>query len=223
MKPIVAGYDGSDFAMQALDWAMDEAELRKTPLLLTHTWQWPYGEADDEAKSHLRKAAEHVLWHGAECARNTSAITDVDTDLFEGHPAQHLIDLSADAAMIVVGSRGLGRLPTRVLGSVAEHVAAHAACPVIVVRGPGPLPASTRPGPVKVEDDGGAVLEFAFHEAELRGLPVTGAPPALWAERYPGVELVEEQEAGPSLLVVGRKHARHTLHRAACPVAVVPE
>ncbi|MGW0486262.1 hypothetical protein [Nonomuraea sp. NPDC003214] len=49
---IVLAYGGSDFSMQALD----EAERRKVPLIVTHAWQWPYGQAADVAASHLRKA-----------------------------------------------------------------------------------------------------------------------------------------------------------------------
>lgn len=222
MTSIVVGYDGSDFAMQALDWAMDEAELRHASLLLAHTWRWPYGEADEEAKAHLRKAAEHVLWHGAECARNTSSVAKIETDLHEGHPAERLVELSRGAELVVIGSRGLGWLPSRVVGSVAEYVTAHAACPVIVVRGPGPIPASATPGPILVEDGTGAVLEFAFEEAELRTLPVAGTPPAMWADRYPMVEVADATQSAPSLRVAARDHARHVLHHAECPVAVVP-
>ncbi|MFJ2032225.1 universal stress protein [Streptosporangium sp. NPDC087985] len=172
-RPVVVGYDGSDFSMQALEWAMDEAELRKLPLVVSHTWQWPYGEADEEAKLHLRKAAEHVLYHGADCARACSTITEVTTDLYEGSAAQRLVDLSAGAEVVVVGSRGLGAPARSVVGSVAASVAACALSAVIVVRGAGPLPVPLHPGPVVVGvDDSTAdeVLDFAFHEAALRRL-----------------------------------------------------
>ena len=217
---VVVGYDGSDFAMQALDWAMDEAELRKATLLVAHTWSWPYGDADAEAKVHLRKAAEHVLWHGADCARATSSLVRIETDLHEGHAAQRLVELSAGADLVVVGSRGLSRLPSAMLGSVATYVAEHAECPVIVVRGPGPIPASARPGPIAVEEASGGVLAFAFSEAELRGLPLAGRIPAVWRERYPDVDVAEGKA---SLLVVGREHARHVLRDSPCPVAVVAD
>ncbi|WP_084959931.1 universal stress protein [Thermoactinospora rubra] len=172
---VVVGYDGSDFAMQALDWAMDEAELGKGTLTVCHAWRWPYGEADEEAKGHLRKAAEHVLWHGADCARHVSTIAEVDTDLYQGPAARRLVELSASADLVVAGSRGLGRLPATVLGSVATEVAENARCPVVVVRGAGPLPSPSNPGPVVAAitpDMWSAVMDFACHEAELRRLPV---------------------------------------------------
>ncbi|MEU6786807.1 universal stress protein [Nonomuraea angiospora] len=233
MDRIVLGYDGSDFSMQALDWALDEAELRKLPLTLAHAWQWPYGDAEEEAKAHLRKAADHVLWHGAECARSTSSGVRIETDLCEGSAAQHLVELSATATLVVVGSRGLSALPRAVVGSVAGYVAAHAECPVIVVRGPGPLPAPTDPGPIVVADrePDASVLEFAFGEAALRQVPVAASMDLTeWAERHPEVRVQRQDEAHDhaTLVVAGRRRASwfgaadSLLQHASCPVAVVP-
>ncbi|MER7208817.1 universal stress protein [Streptosporangium sp. NPDC000239] len=172
-REVVVGYDGSDFSMQALEWAMDEAELRKLPLTVAHAWRWPYGETGEEARSHLRKAAEHVLYHGADCARSCSSITEVTTDLYEGAAAERLTELSAGAELVVVGSRGMGTLARTVVGSVAGYVAAHARCPVVVVRGPGPIPVPLHRGAVVLgitDDTPDVAIAFAFDEAALRGL-----------------------------------------------------
>ncbi|QYC40888.1 Universal stress protein [Nonomuraea coxensis DSM 45129] len=231
MKHIVLGYDGSAFSMQALDWALDEAELRGLSLTVAHAWQWPYGEAAEEARSHLRKAAEHVLWHGADCARHTSSGLTVETDLYEGPAAERLVELSHEAALVVVGSRGLSALPRAVVGSVAGYVAAHAHCPVIVVRGPGPLPAASQPGPVVVadRDPDATVLDFAFEEAALRRVPLAvSADVTEQAARHPGVPVEPAADFGTAtLVVVGRRRATPAgtaatlLQHAPCPVAVV--
>jgi nucleotide-binding universal stress UspA family protein len=230
MNEIVLGYDGSDFSMQALDWALDEAELRRLPLTVAHAWRWPYGQAEEEAKAHLRKAAEHVLWHGADCARQSSSGISVGTDLHEGSAAERLVELSGGAALVVVGSRGLGALPRAVVGSVAGYVATHADCPVIVVRGPGPLPAGTNPGPIIVVDTepDASVLEFAFGEAALRQLPLAASTDvSAWAARHPDVPIQPVGNESASLLVVGRRSAAQAgvagfvVENAPCPVAVV--
>ena len=51
-----------------------------------------------------------------------------------GHPAEVLVAAAQGADLLVVGSRGHVALPGRLLGSVSEHVAARASCPVVVVR-----------------------------------------------------------------------------------------
>jgi nucleotide-binding universal stress UspA family protein len=52
----------------------------------------------------------------------------------EGHAAKLLIDLSEDADLLVVGSRGHGGFVGMLLGSVSQHVAAYAKCTVVVAR-----------------------------------------------------------------------------------------
>ena len=58
----------------------------------------------------------------------------VEPRVKQGNPAKVLIDQAADADLLVVGSRGHGGFSGLVLGSVSQHVAAYATCPVTVVR-----------------------------------------------------------------------------------------
>lgn len=201
-REVVVGFDGSVHAMQALDWALDEAELRGSPLVLCHAWQWPYQgaapEVEEAGRRSLREAARHVLAHGVECARERTAGVAVRPLSEEGSAAERLTGLSAGAELLVLGSRGLGRLARVPVGSVAAHVAMHARCPVIVVRGIGALPRPGDPRPVVVAvDDSPAAegaLSFAAREAELRQLPLKivysgaeGGPPPEPALRQPPV------------------------------------
>jgi nucleotide-binding universal stress UspA family protein len=173
---VIVGFDGSAQATQALDWALDEAELRGLPLILCHAWQWPYRPLDVAGRTSLRMAANHVLEHGVECARNRTSGVQVASALCEGAPARRLVEMSVMAELLVVGSRGLGDFARLVVGSVAEQVAGRASCPVIVVRGRGPLPRteSSKPLVVGVDESPGAraALGFAAREARLRGLPL---------------------------------------------------
>ena len=53
----------------------------------------------------------------------------------EGHPATALLAVVKDSDILVVGSRGHGGFVSALLGSVSQHVVAHARCPVIVIPG----------------------------------------------------------------------------------------
>jgi nucleotide-binding universal stress UspA family protein len=125
-----------------------------------------------------------VLWHGAECARNCTTGPTVTADLWEGSAAARLVELSAGAELVVLGSRGTTRGVARgVAASVADEVVAGARCPVVVVKGAGALPHRPHPGAIVagVSGDDDHVLEFAYQEAAMRGLPLV----AVHAWRYP--------------------------------------
>ncbi len=52
----------------------------------------------------------------------------------EGNAARVLLDASAGAELLVVGSRGRGGFTEALLGSVGQHCVHHATCPVVVIR-----------------------------------------------------------------------------------------
>jgi nucleotide-binding universal stress UspA family protein len=96
---------------------------------------------------------------------------DVTGEVLDGPVARALCQRCAAASMIVVGDRGLGGFAGLRVGSVSLEVAAHAVCPVVVVRGE--LHASNRrPVAVGVDDAPEAKLavRYAFEEAASRGV-----------------------------------------------------
>jgi nucleotide-binding universal stress UspA family protein len=133
----------------------------------------------------LSNAADALLADAAEQARAAHPGLEVTSDLVVAAPAPVLVGLSREAALVVVGCRGLGSFAGMLLGSVGTQVSAHARCPVVVVRGE-TADAADR-GQVVVGVDGSAcaqvALGFAFEEAALRGSGLTvlhaWTPPAM--------------------------------------------
>ena len=75
--------------------------------------------------SYSAKARDH--------ARAREPSVDVETRLVEGHPGAVLVDVSRDARLLVVGSRGRGGFKDLLMGSVSTSCVHHAQCPVVVV------------------------------------------------------------------------------------------
>jgi nucleotide-binding universal stress UspA family protein len=69
----------------------------------------------------------HLAW--GRCPRET-----VTTAAVEGHPAEVLLAAAAHAQLLVVGSRGHSKTLGSLLASVSQYLAAHAPCPVVVIR-----------------------------------------------------------------------------------------
>jgi nucleotide-binding universal stress UspA family protein len=174
IAPVVAGVEGSEDARLAVDLAAWEADRRHVPLRLVCGFQpvQVYGmvAVGYDLEVQVRELRDML---SKEAARITQRYPDltVATEVIRGLPSGVLVDESASASLVVVGSRGLGGFATLLAGSVSAQVAAHAKAPVIVVRPPAAhLPGA---GPVVVGVDGStgsaAAVEFAFEEAAARG------------------------------------------------------
>lgn len=141
MTGILAGYDGSQHSARALQWAVDEAAVRRAPLTVLSVRQarpvrWPRDPDDDPAD---RIPEETTLSAEEEAG---SALAQVPAGLprplitvkaVPGAPAEELLRASAGADMVVVGARGAGGFAKLLLGSVSSHLTHHAHCPVVVV------------------------------------------------------------------------------------------
>lgn len=139
---IVAGVDGSVESLAALRWAIAQAELSGGTVDAVIAWELP-AAATGYGWAPLTKAecAECVQIATKTVQEAISNVTGPNGNLRvrpvvrSGRPAQVLLDASADADLLVVGSRGHGVFADMLLGSVSQHCFHHAKCPVVILRG----------------------------------------------------------------------------------------
>jgi nucleotide-binding universal stress UspA family protein len=143
MNQIVVGVDGSDTSRKALAWAYDEAGHHRASLVVVTTWHPPalpmtppYGNLAPEGYGDQpRQEALDLLERFTSELVPKDPVVDIRTAVEEGkNPAKVLIERSKEADLLVVGSRGHGGFAGMLLGSVSQHLVAHADCPVVVVR-----------------------------------------------------------------------------------------
>lgn len=142
MAKIVVGVDGSEAALDALRWALDEGRLRSATVEVVLAWRSSpvTGLASVgafPARDLVEQAARTQLDEIVD-AVGLADMTDpvVETRLVESHAAPALLEAAADADLLVVGSRGHGAFAGMLLGSVSQHCVTHAPCPVVVVPPP---------------------------------------------------------------------------------------
>jgi nucleotide-binding universal stress UspA family protein len=138
---IVVGVDGSPESARALRWALDEAELWGSALVVVHSWYTPYpvepwGMVLTPRDRNVFQQEAHDLINDmvklavADGATRPPQLTVTSIEDASG-PA--LVHASADADLLVVGSRGRGGFKALLLGSTSLHCLHHATCPVVVV------------------------------------------------------------------------------------------
>jgi nucleotide-binding universal stress UspA family protein len=134
---VVVGVDGSVPSKAALRWALRQAHLTGAVVEAVIAWEVPlvYGypaptaysvDFEDLATSVVKDAIAEAS-AGAEEGR-------IYYKVVEGNPASALLRESADADLLVVGSRGHGGFVEALLGSTGQHCVHHATCPVVVIR-----------------------------------------------------------------------------------------
>ena len=180
--PIVVGVDGSQAALDAVRWAACEARYRNTGLrLVDAVGTMPAPRPGDPRvgvlyREALLDEAADAVGEAATLAQRTVPGTDVVTEVLTGEPVPSLVAESERAPLVVLGNRCLGGGAALLTGSVAVALAAHAQCPVVVVRGSASDGQAPMEGPVVVGMDGsieGAeALAFAYEAASARRVPL---------------------------------------------------
>jgi nucleotide-binding universal stress UspA family protein len=176
---VVVGVDGSPSSDLAIDWAVDEATRRRLPLHLVHVFVQDYPTMTvgiPPALDDLRGMAQTVINDAVARANRLGPELRVTAAVNTGSAAKFLIDASARADTVVVGTAGRRGMARVMLGSTAAQVAAHSQCPVVVVRQAPPMAASTDRR-VIVGIDGAGVCHdavgYAFAQASSRGAALT--------------------------------------------------
>jgi nucleotide-binding universal stress UspA family protein len=219
-KPVIAGTDGSQESLRAVEWAAREAVLHGTSLRIVAIPVLPPRMSPNPAtRDTVAGMVEHSMTRALAAAAQRAAALEpdlvIDTQMLAGSPPEVLAGAGPEASMLVLGSRGAGGFSAMILGSVSRYVATHAPVPVVVAREE--TMAAHREVVVGVRDPAryGPALGFAFEEAELRNARLvavhawswsapgrTEAPEeesrhletavAAWREKFPGVEVRSE-------------------------------
>jgi nucleotide-binding universal stress UspA family protein len=228
---VVVGIDGSQAAIQAAEWAVDEAVSREIPLRLVEIIPEQAEPAPFASVGNVRMELEYgetALRIASAAVEATGKPAKVETAILQGAPAATLIAESRNAAMICLGSVGIGRFARAFLGSTATELAEAAHCPVAIIRS---QHRQSKPGSplivVAINDspDNEDVVEQAMKEAQLRHAPVlalgvsqkdTGDMPSdeldrrvqCWGQRHPDIKIyagATRTEIADFLAVLDRK------------------
>ncbi|MFI0505188.1 universal stress protein [Streptomyces albogriseolus] len=201
-RPITAGTDGSEESLAALAWAAREAVRRDLPLRVVHAWRFQAHDAPDVGdraaqEQWVREAAEEAV----RAVRERHGGLDVTTDVREGDAVETLTAAAADAEMLVLGSRGHGRLMGFLVGSVGQQVIVDAERPVVFVRAGDKASDEVAGHEIVVgqegdPEDGAAALGFAFETAARRGATVRAVRawtlPPVFAYSPSSLQLLDE-------------------------------
>jgi len=162
-RRILVAYDGSPEAELALRWGSEEARGTGRGLhvvavddVVTSPWGAETVDRGEDALAGIEK---------------TLGDLDIVAETRVGHVTGELLGAASSADQVVVGSRGHGRAEDLLVGSVSQHLARHAPCPVVVVR-----PTRGSDPRIVVGVDGSsassAALDYACRRAERTGARV---------------------------------------------------
>jgi nucleotide-binding universal stress UspA family protein len=138
---IVVGVDGSPTSKLALRWALTQARLTGATIDAVIAWEYPEAMTGnfwianlvDDQPGFDAMAEKELAAAISETAGPDPDVT-INPVVIRGYPAEVLIDAAEGAGLLVVGSRGRGGFASALLGSVSQHCAHHATCPLVIIR-----------------------------------------------------------------------------------------
>ncbi|MFD9120862.1 universal stress protein [Streptomyces bottropensis] len=185
MQPVVTvGLDGSPESLAAARWAADEAEKRKLTLRLLHAWPLlvpePARVPSEVDQNYWAKRLVHTA--RAELQTRHPGLLVVGS-LVSDDARNALLQAATESEMTVLGSHRLESVESYFLGDISLPVVARAQRPVILVRAdarqgragdqkPVQAAASRVVVALKLHHSSDELLDFAFHSAAARGVPL---------------------------------------------------
>lgn len=137
--PVVVGVDAAEHSVPAIEFAFTEASNRQADLVAVHTWWWeepgPFLAGNEWEDEWVEVAQTQKVLVAEMLAGWQEKYPDVKvrTTAVRGQAAVVLEQVSENAQLVVVGSRGRGGFAGLLLGSVSARVLHHAQCPTVVV------------------------------------------------------------------------------------------
>ena len=173
---LVVGVDGSYASQAAIDWAARDAAIHNLSLTLVHVASglvqaWPQTPLPAGLGEWQKRHGSELIADAIRIVENAAPDVRIKTEMYYSAIIPTLVDMSKDAAMIVVGRRGSGAFGA-LLGSVSSGLIHHAHCPVAVIHHEESAPPQPAHAPVLLGIDGSPVSELAtaigFDEASRR-------------------------------------------------------
>ncbi|MCP2292535.1 universal stress protein [Nocardia amikacinitolerans] len=133
--PVLVGVDGTENSMPAVKLAFEEAARRKVELIALHAWSDSSGspmpvDGGDAARESAAAVLAESLAGASECHPEVRVRRVVTAD----RPVRSLLDESAHAQLVVVGSHGRGGFAGMLLGSTSNALLHSVETPMLVVR-----------------------------------------------------------------------------------------
>jgi len=135
LRPVIVGIDGSPEALAAAGWAAREAQRHDVALRLVHAWtRSPHPSAALPSTTSQHHWARRILREAHDHLGALYPHLPVEEYAVEGTAPSVLLEVSADGAHLVIGSRSLGGATGYLAGSVALHLTTRCPTPVVLVR-----------------------------------------------------------------------------------------
>ncbi|HSU01244.1 MAG TPA: universal stress protein [Nocardioides sp.] len=189
--PVLVAYDGSADAKRALQWAAHESLRTGVPVhvmsvneILPPTWGGVGGMVVVTEGYVLDSSA---LLEEAAKSLAEAGVTDATTEQRTGPVVSELVRAAESASVLVIGSQGHGAAGEALMGSVSQHLARHATCPVVVVREARDAAAQRIVVGIDGSPTSAAALRYACRRADVTGETVVALH--AWHVRAPSTDV----------------------------------